>query len=75
LSIHLTCLIIRLIIQTIRRGPTGSVQTDESSNVSRPDPSGGDQSDAQHQATDAVLTLGIHAGRSLLATLVWALVT
>jgi hypothetical protein len=45
-------LIIRLIIQTIRRDPTGSVQIDDPSNVSRPDPSGADQIDAEHQATD-----------------------
>ena len=45
-------LIIRLIIQTIRQDPSGSVWTDEASNVSRPDPSGADQIDAEHQATD-----------------------
>jgi hypothetical protein len=45
-------LIIRLIIQTIRRDPSGSVWTDEASNVSRPDRSGADQIDADHQATD-----------------------
>jgi hypothetical protein len=49
---HLTGLIIRLIIQTIRRDPTGSVWIDEASNVSRPDPTGADQIDAEHQATD-----------------------
>jgi hypothetical protein len=42
-------LIIRLIIQTIRQDPSGSVQTDEASNASRPDPSGADQIDAEHQ--------------------------
>jgi hypothetical protein len=31
-------LIIRLIIQTIRRDPSGSVQIDGASDVSRPDP-------------------------------------
>ncbi len=46
------CLIIRLIIQMIRRDPSGSVWIDEASNVSRPDPSGADQIDAEHQATD-----------------------
>jgi len=51
-------LIIRLIIQTIRRDPSGSNQIDDASNVSRPDPSGADQIDAEHQATD----LAIHAG-------------
>ena len=45
-------LIIRLIIQTIRRDPSGSVWTDEAPNVSRPDPSGADQIVAEHQATD-----------------------
>jgi hypothetical protein len=45
-------LIIRLIIQTIRRGPSGSDQIDEALDVSRPDPSGADQIDAEHQATD-----------------------
>src|SRR4029450_8580282 len=45
-------LIIRLIIQTIRQDPTGAVWTDEGPNVSRPDPSGADQIDAEHQATD-----------------------
>ena len=47
----LTCLIIRLIIQTIRRDPSGSVWIDEAPNVSRPDPSGTDQTDAEHQVT------------------------
>jgi hypothetical protein len=41
-----------LIIQTIRRDRSRSVQTDDPSNVSRPDPSGADQIDAEHQATD-----------------------
>jgi hypothetical protein len=45
-------LIIRLIIQTIRPDPSGSVQTDDPSNLSSPDPSGADQIDAEHQATD-----------------------
>jgi hypothetical protein len=49
---RLIFLIIRLIIQTIRRGPSGAVWTDEASNVSRPDRSGADQIDAEHQATD-----------------------
>jgi hypothetical protein len=48
----LTCLIIRLIIQTIRLDPSGSVWTDDPSNVSRPDRSGADQIDAEHQARD-----------------------
>jgi hypothetical protein len=45
-------LIIRLIIQTIRRDRSGAVWTDEASNLSRPDPSGADQIDVEHQATD-----------------------
>jgi hypothetical protein len=45
-------LIIRLIIQTIRRDRSGADQIDDPSNVSRPDPSGADQIDAEHQATD-----------------------
>jgi hypothetical protein len=45
-------LIIRLIIQTIRRDPSRSDQIDDPSNLSRPDPSGADQIDAEHQATD-----------------------
>jgi hypothetical protein len=48
----LTCLIIRLIIQTIRRDPSGADQIDDPSNVSSADPSGADQIDAEHQATD-----------------------
>jgi len=47
-------LIIRLIIQTIQQDPSGSVWIDEAPNVSRPDPSGADQIDAEHQATDLV---------------------
>ena len=51
-------LIIRLIIQTIRQDPSGAVWTDEAPNLSRPDPSGADQIDAEHQATDlAVLPI------------------
>jgi hypothetical protein len=37
---YLPCLIIRLIIQTIRRDRSGSDQIDDPSNVSRPDPCG-----------------------------------
>jgi hypothetical protein len=51
------CLIIPLIIQTIRRDPSRSVWIDEAPNVSRADPSGADQIDAEHQATDLVLGL------------------
>jgi hypothetical protein len=48
-------LIIRLIIQTIRQDPSGAVWTDEAPNVSRLDPSGADQTDVEHQATDLVV--------------------
>jgi hypothetical protein len=41
-------LIIRLIIQMIRRDPSRSAWIDEASSVSRPDPSGTDQIDAEH---------------------------
>jgi hypothetical protein len=54
-------LIIPLIIQTIRRGPSGSDQIDEASNMSRPDRSGADQSDAE-QATDLAVR-GSHPSR------------
>jgi hypothetical protein len=39
-----------MIIQTIRLDPSGSVWTDDASNVSRPDPSGAVWSDAEHPA-------------------------
>ena len=48
----LPCLIIRLIILTIRREPSRSIWIDDPSDVSRPDRSGVDQIDAEHQATD-----------------------
>jgi hypothetical protein len=41
-------LIIRLIIQTILLDPSGSDQIDDPSNVSRPDPPGAVQIDAEH---------------------------
>jgi hypothetical protein len=41
-------LIIRLIIQTIRRDPSRSDQIDEAPNVSSPDRSGAVQIDAEH---------------------------
>ena len=43
-------LIIRLIIQTIRRDRSGSVWIDEASDVSRPDRSRADTIDAEHPA-------------------------
>ena len=55
-------LIIRLIIQAIRRDPTESVWTDEASNLSRPDRSGSDQIDVEHQATD--LAVGVRIPRA-----------
>jgi hypothetical protein len=48
----LPCLIIRLIIQTIRRDPSRSLRIDEAVNLSRADPSGADQIDVEHQATE-----------------------
>jgi hypothetical protein len=41
-------LIIHSIIQTILLDPSGAVRTDDASNVSRLDPSGADQIDAEH---------------------------
>jgi hypothetical protein len=49
-------LIIGLIIQTIRRDRSESIQIDEAPNLSRPFPSGADQIDAEHQATDLVFS-------------------
>jgi len=43
-------LIIPMIIQTIGLNPSGAVWTDEASNLSRPDPTGSDHSDAERQA-------------------------
>jgi hypothetical protein len=62
-------LIIRLIIQTIRREPSGSIWTDGASNLSRPDLPGADQIDAEHQATDLAVGLsypsdGLSPGRA-----------
>jgi hypothetical protein len=52
LSRHPICvgcaLIIPMIIQTIPLYPSGAVWTDRASNVSRPDPSGAVQADAEH---------------------------
>jgi hypothetical protein len=45
-------LIIPLIIHTIRWGPSRSDGIDEPPDLSRADPSGADQIDAEHQATD-----------------------
>jgi hypothetical protein len=41
-----------LIIQTIRRDPSGPDATDDAPNMSRPDPSGADHIDTEHQATE-----------------------
>jgi hypothetical protein len=48
---------IRSIIQTIRPDPFGSVWIDDLLNVSSPDPSGADQIDAEHQATDLAIVV------------------
>jgi hypothetical protein len=45
-----------MIIQTIREDLSGSDQIDEAPIVSSPDPSGADQIDAEHQATDLAIT-------------------
>jgi hypothetical protein len=41
-------LIIPMIIQTIPLDPSGTVWSDSAPNVSRLDPSGADQADAEH---------------------------
>jgi hypothetical protein len=43
---------IPMIIQTIVLDPSGAVWTDDAPNLSRPDPTGTDQIDAEHQATE-----------------------
>jgi len=61
-------LIIRLIIQTIQLGPSRSDGIDEAPNVSREDPSGADQIDAEHQSTDLAVgdsTLAVRTESSL----------
>jgi hypothetical protein len=45
-------LIIPMIIRTIRRDPSRPAWTDDAPNVSRVDPTGADQSDADHPPTD-----------------------
>jgi hypothetical protein len=50
-------MIIPMIIQAILLDPSGAVWADSASNVSRPDPSGADQIDAEHQATDLVVRI------------------
>jgi hypothetical protein len=56
-------LIIPMIIQTILLDPSGAVWTEAASNVSSPDPSGADYSDAEHQATDLALMEFVEPGR------------
>jgi hypothetical protein len=46
-----------MIIQTILLYPSGAIWTDGASNVSRPDPFGAIQADAEHQATDLAVGL------------------
>jgi hypothetical protein len=48
-------LIIRLIIRTIRLDPSGPDATDSPSHLSRRDPTGADQIDAEHQAPNLVV--------------------
>jgi hypothetical protein len=59
-----------MIIQTILLYPIGAVWTDEASNVSRLDPSGADQIDAEHQATD--LAVGIRFPRGSAWSFSWS---
>ena len=47
-------LIIPMIIQTILLYPSGAVWTDEASNVSRLDPTGAVQADAEHPSRNRV---------------------
>jgi hypothetical protein len=54
-------LIIPLIIQTIRLDRFRSVWTDEAPNLSSPDRSGADQTNAEHQATDLAVGVRISA--------------
>jgi hypothetical protein len=49
-------------MQTIRRDLSGAVWTDEASNLSRPDPSGADQIDAEHRAMDLALMEFVELG-------------
>jgi hypothetical protein len=51
-----------MIIQTILLDPFGAVWIDDAPNMSRPDPSGADQSDAEHQATDLALREFVEPG-------------
>jgi hypothetical protein len=70
IKVYLSChpilcrgpLIIRLIIHTILLYPSRAVWIDEASNVSRPDPSGANQIDAEHQATDLAVGVRIPRG-------------
>jgi hypothetical protein len=55
-------LIISRIIQTILLDPSGAVWTDEAANVSRPDPSGAVQSDAEHLARNRKVIGQSHFG-------------
>jgi hypothetical protein len=46
-----------MIIQPIPLDPSEAVWTDEAANLSSQDPSGADQSDAEHQAMDLAVAL------------------
>jgi hypothetical protein len=52
-------LIIPMIIQTILLDPSGTVRTEGPSNVSRPDPSGADQADAEHPTRNLTVEVRI----------------
>jgi hypothetical protein len=60
-------LIIPVIIQTIRREPSRPVAIDAPPNLSSPDPSGADQADAEHQATDLAVGFQSRLGGLLVA--------
>jgi hypothetical protein len=59
-----------LIIQTIRLDRSGSIWIDDASNLSRPDPSGANQIDGEHQATDLTVRVGMKPRMALSMTLV-----
>jgi hypothetical protein len=55
-------LIIPMIIQTILLDPTGAVWTDGAPDVSRLDPSGADQADAEHPTRNRKVEVRIPPG-------------
>jgi len=55
-------LIIPMIIQTILLDPSGAVSTDSTSNVSRLDPPGADQIDADHPTRNRKIARKVSRG-------------